>query len=138
MANIFNDFFAVQCTSLTNSSVLPSTISFKTHSRLNSISFEKEDVRKIMRNLNVNKAHGHDNISIRMLKICDSEVVEPLSLTYKNCIDSGISPDTWKRSHSIPTYEKNDKRIINNYRRVSLLPVCGKIFERIIYNPVFL
>ena len=138
MANIFNDFFAVQCTSLTNSSVLPSTISFKTHSRLNSISFEKEDVLKIMRNLNVNKAHGHDNISIRMLKICDSEVVEPLSLTYKNCIDSGISPDTWKRSHSIPTYEKNDKRIINNYRRVSLLPVCGKIFERIIYNPVFL
>ena len=138
MANIFNDFFAVQCTSLTNSSVLPSKISFKTHSRLNSISFEKEDVLKIMRNLNVNKAHGHDNISIRMLKICDSEVVEPLSLTYKNCIDSGISPDTWKRSHSIPTYEKNDKRIINNYRRVSLLPVCGKIFERIIYNPVFL
>ena len=138
MANIFNDFFAVQCTSLTNSSVLPSTISFKTHSRLNSISFEKEDVLKIMRNLNVNKAHGHDNISIRMLKICDSEVVEPLSLTYKNCVDSGISPDKWKRSHSIPTYEKNDKRIINNYRRVSLLPVCGKIFERIIYNPVFL
>ena len=138
MANIFNDFFAVQCTSLTNSSVLPSTISFKTHSRLNSISFEKEDVRKIMRNLNVNKAHGHDNISIRMLKICDSEVVEPLSLTYKNCIDSGISPDTWKRSHSIPTYEKNDKRIINNYRPVSVLPICGKIFERIIYNPVFL
>ena len=85
MANVFNDFFAVQCTSLTNSSVLPSTISFKTHSRLNSISFEKEDVLKIMRNLNVNKAHGHDNISIRMLKICDSEVVEPLSLTYKNC-----------------------------------------------------
>ena len=138
MANIFNDFFAVQCTSLTNSSVLPSTISFKTHSRLNSISFEKEDVLKIMRNLNVNKAHGHDNISIRMLKICDSEVVEPLSLTYKNCIDSGISPDTWKRSHSIPTYEKNDKRIINNYRPVSLLPICGKIFERVIFNPVFL
>ena len=91
-----------------------------------------------MRNLNVNKAHGHDNISIQMLKICDSEVVEPLSLTYKNCIDSGISPDTWKRSHSIPTYEKNDKRIINNYRRVSLLPICGKIFERVIFNPVFL
>ena len=29
--------------------------SFKTHSRLNSISFEKEDVLKIMRNLNVNQ-----------------------------------------------------------------------------------
>ena len=101
-AYLFNDFFAAQCKPLTNSSVLPSTISIKTHSRLNSISFEKEDILKIIRNLNVNKAHGHDDISIRMLKICDSEVVEPLSLIYKNCIDSGIFPDIWKRSHIIP------------------------------------
>ena len=39
-ANLFNDFFATQSTPLANSSVLPSTISFKTQSRLNSISFE--------------------------------------------------------------------------------------------------
>ena len=73
-----------------------------------------------------------------MLKICYSEVVEPLSLIYKNCIDSGIFPNIRKRSHIIPTYKKNDKHIINNYRPVSLLPICGKILERIICNPVFL
>ena len=39
-----------------------------TYSRLNSISYEMEDILKIIRNLNVNKAHGHDDISIRMLK----------------------------------------------------------------------
>ena len=82
------------------------TISFKMNSRLNSISFEKEDILKIIRNLNTNKSHGHDNISTQMLKICDSEVVEPLSPIYKNCIDSGISPDIWKRSYIIPTYKK--------------------------------
>ena len=89
-ANFFNDLFATQYTPLTNSSVLPSTIFFKTHSRLNSISFQKEDILEKIRNLNVNKANGHDNISIRILKICDSEVVEPPSLIHKNCIDSGI------------------------------------------------
>ena len=47
-------------------------------------------------------------------------------------------PDIWKRSHIIPTYKENDKRCINNYRPVSLLPICGKIFERILYNPLFL
>ena len=41
-----------------------------------------------------------------MLKIFDSEVIEPLSLIYKNCIESGIFPDIWKRSHIIPTYKK--------------------------------
>ena len=34
--------------------------------------------------------------------------------------------------------QKNDKRCIKNYRSVSLLPICGKIFERIFYNPLFL
>ena len=33
--------------------------------------------------------------------------------------------------------KKNDKCYINNYLPVSLLPICSKIFERIIYNPVF-
>ena len=73
-----------------------------------------------------------------MLKICDSEVVEPLSLIYENFIDSGIFPDTWKSLISFQHIKKNVKRIINNYRPVSLLPICGKIFERIIYNPAFL
>ena len=46
--------------------------------------------------------------------------------------------NTWKASHVIPTYKKSDKRYINNYRPVSLLPVWGKIFKRIVYNLIFL
>ena len=103
-------------------SVLPSTISFKTHSRLNSTSFVKEDILKIIRNLNFNKACGHDDISIQMLKICYSEVVEALSLIYKNCIDSGIFPDIWKRSHVIPTY----KKMINILLAIIILFLCYK------------
>ena len=37
-ANLFNYFFATQCTSLTNNIALLSTISFKSYSRLNSFS----------------------------------------------------------------------------------------------------
>ena len=33
---------------------------------------------------------------------------------------------------------KNDKHILSNYRPASLLPICGKISERVIYNSVFL
>ena len=105
-ANLFNDFFATQCTPTSNNSILPSAISFKNQSRLSSINFEKEDILKIIRNLNVNKAHANDNISITMLKICDSVLVDPLSLIYKNCINSGVFPDIWKRSHIIPAHKK--------------------------------
>ena len=41
-------------------------------------------------------------------------------------------------SHIIPAHKKNDIRSLNNYCPVSLLPICGKFFERIIYNNVFL
>ena len=41
-------------------------------------------------------------------------------------------------SHIIPAHKKNDKCSLNNYRPVSLLPICGKIFERIIFTNVFL
>ena len=34
--------------------------------------------------------------------------------------------------------QKNDKHCINNYCPVSLLTNCGKIFECILYNPLFL
>ena len=98
----------------------------------------KDDILKIIRKLNVSKAHGHDDISIRMLKICDSVITEPLSIIFKNCIDCGVFPDTWKMSHIIPAHKKNDKCSLNNYPAVSLLPICGKFFERIIFNNVFL
>ena len=32
---------------------------------------------------------------------------------------------------------KNDKQCVTNYRPVSLLPICSKVLERIIYNTMF-
>ena len=85
----------------------------------------------------VSKTHGSDDISIRMLKICDSVITEPLSIIFKNCIDCRVFPGTWKMPHIIPAHKKNDKRSLNNYRPVSFSPISGKFFERIIFN-VFL
>ena len=57
---------------------------FKTNKRLFALNIKKDDVLKIIRKLNVNKGHGHDDISIRMLKICDSVITEPLNIIFKN------------------------------------------------------
>ena len=90
-----------------------------------------------MRALNINKANGHDKIPVRMIKICDEALVKPLSLTYKNCIETGVFPYIWKKSNIIPVYKRGDEQIINNYRPISLLPICGKIFEKILFNSIY-
>ena len=136
-ANYFNKFFASKCTPLSNSSSLPSSLDLETEARLTSINFSDNDILKIIRSLDINKAHGHDDISVRMVKICDDSIKKPLSIIYKNCITTGIYPNTWKKSNIVPVHKKGDKQFVNNYRPVSLLPIFGKVFEKILFNSIF-
>ena len=135
-ANYFNSFFASHCTPLSNNGKVPWSQTYITDSKLSSLQFEDNDI-KIIRSLNINKAHGHDNISVRMLKICDLAIIKPLSMIFRNCINNSTFPDLSKKSNICPIHKKVDKQIINNYRPVSLLPICGKIFERLIFNSLF-
>ena len=62
--------FASQCTPISNNSVLPSRKSFKINKKLYKLN--EDDMLKVIRNLNVNKTRGHDDISVTILKTCDS------------------------------------------------------------------
>ena len=104
-ANIFNTFFAEQCTPL-NSSVFPANQMFFIRSRLNCINFNEDEILKIIRALNILKVHGHDDISIRMIKICDKSLLKPLILLFENSTKSFCYPDIWKRSNIIPVHKK--------------------------------
>ena len=64
MANIFKDFFSKQCTPVANGSKLPENQVYLTNSRINLVPFSDDLVINIIRNLNVNNAHRHGNISI--------------------------------------------------------------------------
>ena len=134
-ANIFNKFFADQCTPLKNGSVLPKSQTALTQSILCTLHFDEEELMKIIRNLNVHKAHGYDDISLRVIKICDKSILKPLILLFENSTKSSY-PDIWKKSNIIPVHKKNDKQLVNNYRPISLLPIFGKIFEKIIFNRI--
>ena len=89
-----------------------------------------------MRLIHVNKVHGCDDISIHMIKIFDQSIVKPLSIIYQNCLNTGTFPGIWKKSNIVPVHKKGDKQV-NNYRPVSLLPVCGKILERLVFTSIF-
>ena len=68
-AEIFNDFFSNQCSLINGNSKLPTNLGHVTDRCLSSVTFSADDIGKIIQNLNSNKAHGHDNNSMLMLKI---------------------------------------------------------------------
>ena len=111
-----------------NGSVLPSELPLRTDITLSSCHFTKHDILRIINNLNLNKVHGHDEISIRIRsirKICGDSVCRPLNIIFKAYLRTGKFPLEWKKINIVPIHKKGDKQIVMNYRPVS--PVCGKI-----------
>ena len=67
-AEIFSSFFTEQCSLINNCIKLPSTFLKRTDKFISSISFSSNHITGIIRDLDPNKAYGHDMMSIRMLK----------------------------------------------------------------------
>ena len=65
----------------------------------NHLDIVDEDIYKIIKTLNMYKAHRHDEISIRMLKICDKNIVKPLSIIFKSCQFEKAFPNLWKKAN---------------------------------------
>ena len=84
-ANLFNEFFCKQCTPVANDSTLPTLLETPNES-LSPLEIIASDIGKIIKALKVNKAHGHYEISIRMLKLCESAITEPLYLILKTVL----------------------------------------------------
>ena len=98
------------------------------------IKITDDNILKIIAKLDPNKAHGHDKMSIRMIKICSTSICKPLRLIFNHCIDNGIYPCECKKAYVLPIHKKGNKQTLKNYRPVPLLPICGKVFERLKYN----
>ena len=79
--------------------------------------------------LNLNKTHGHDGLSIRMLQMESDSICKPLSIK--------LLPDNMEEDECCPCPLKGNKQVLNNYRPVSLLPICSKLFEKIIFDTSF-
>ena len=129
-------YFASQSTPIKNGSKLPN-FSYKTDKILTSFDVKDDDILPIIKNLNVDKAHGWDQLSIRMIKICGDAIIFPLKLIFKSMINEGLFPDHWKKSNVVPIQKKESKNLIKNYRPISLFLIFSKVFERLVFNKLF-
>ena len=103
---LFNSFFSKQCSLLAIHNELPTSLSFRTDKRLSSVTFSAKYIGKIIQGLDHNKAHGHDNISIRMLKICGDTICKPLEMIFSQTLTIGSFPSEWEKGNIVPIPKK--------------------------------
>ena len=90
-----------------------------------------EEVSEIIKDFNLNKS---SDIPVRVLK-SSSHIISPyLSTFFNHFIDNSLFPRILKLGQVTPIFKKGNSQLLENYRPISLLPVFGKIFEKIIYK----
>ena len=110
--------------------MVPSNFMLYTDNGLSGVTFSQDDIGKTIQNLNADKAHGHDNINIRMLNICGSSIYGSLELILKEVLSTGLFPSNWKKGNIVSIHKKGDKQILKNYRPISVhLVVYGNLKE---------
>ena len=72
-----------------------------------------------------------------MLKVCGLSIYKPLEIIFNQYIETGVFSSELKKGNIVPIRKKGDNQKMKNYRPGSLLPLCGKILERLIFNEMF-
>ena len=104
---------------------------------LRELHVSSENVRTILKGINPGKACGPDNVSARVIRECADELVVPLIMLCKLSFGQGVFPKVWKRANIVPIHKKGSKSSPLNYRSVSLLPMFGKVVERVVCDALY-
>ena len=93
----------------------------------------KDEVEKIINTLDSKKASDVYGIPIKIVKDSSSFISNILADIYNSSILSGVFPNKLKLTYVIPAHKGNSKMSVGNYRPISIIPIFGKIFEKLIY-----
>ena len=135
-ANIFNEFFLSHASINTDNATLPRLEPY-TNSHLQNLSIQEKEVLEILKNIDVSKSSGPDEISPKMLKEAAPSISPSLTKLINLSLSSCRVPKAWKKANVLPIHKKNEKAVMNNYRPISLLSCVSKILERVVFKHVF-
>jgi len=98
----------------------------------------EEEAEEAVKKLRNNKAPGLDGINPEIVKRLWRTDKEIILILLNNCLRASSFPDSWKQAILKPILKdiQKDPAQIQSYRPIALLPVMGKVYERIIVNRI--
>ena len=85
------------------------TLNHLTDNKLSSFDISSNVIFQLIKNLEPNKVHGHEEISVKMLKLCAPSICKPLTLLFENCLAFREFPNVWEKSNIVPVHKKEEK-----------------------------
>ena len=65
------------------------------------------------------------------------EIATPLSVLSNRCLETSDFPSEEKIAKIAPIYRSDDTPSMENYRRISVLPVLSKVLERVDHQHLY-
>ena len=87
-----------------------------------------------MKELNLNKSPGPDQIPKQLLKCLAEDIAPYLVIIYQKSLHLGEVPTDWKVANITPIFKKGDRSDLGNYRPVSLISLFCKTLEHIVFS----
>lgn len=133
ICNLFADHFGSVYSADTHSHQSLISNECITSNYLSSIFLNENEILIALKHLDCFKGAGCDGIPAIFAHKCAQALVTPLHIIYNKSLSTGAFPSQWKKSLTIPLHKNGHKDSIKNYRPISILPVFGKLFEKLLY-----
>lgn len=96
----------------------------------------EQEVRQIITKFKNRKAPGIDSITSEILKMLIDHIVKPLVYLINRCFETGEFPLAFKIAVIKPLFKSGSKKIVSNYRPISLISSLAKVIETVMKNRI--
>ena len=101
---------------------------------ISALKINRGKINLLIDDIDITKSSGIDNLSSKCLKDASAVLVPQLCHIFKLSIEFGVFPKKWKIATIVALYKGGGNDNVSNYRPVSLLPVPGKLLEKLVHD----
>ena len=80
------------------------------------------------------KSAGLDNIDGKLFKLAAPVITLPLTHIFNLTLSTCTIPQAWKMAKVIPIFKAGNRKVLNKYRPISILPLVSKIIEKAVHS----
>ena len=94
-------------------------------------------IRDAIGKIKTSKGFGTDNLSSYFLKLAIPYIENSFGHIFNISLENSKFFDDWKTARLTQIFKDGEKSDKSNYRRISVLPVISRLFEKLVFNQLY-